>query len=270
MRLSRWRCPVLLGLLCALAGTAEAEAKPHPLLKGFERSGQYILQVDGKHYKEARLYHSRLAAAFLIMNGPYEAPLLISPRTRVVQKVAIDKVFERDDGLIYLLDDVKLTDMGTFSFTGGQVVFTVDDISSRLSPTPPLLGRRSYEDVVNHTPEFVRAGKLHPPNKIAMDNLKKHGGKAKVLVVFGSWCPACKRHMPMILRVNRELSETGMTWEYHALPKPPAAWRDSAWLGTGAKKLPAIVVSSPEGRRLGLISGAETGQTAEWVWSMVK
>lgn len=261
-RLTRACClaaAIALSLGFAFGRAAAEEA--HDLLKGFERSGQYVLLVDGKRFEDARIYHSRLAAAYLIMDGPYEAPLLISPRTRLVQKVEISKVYERDDGLIYLLADVKLSDQGKFGFSRGQVTFTVDDMESALSPTPPLLGRKNYEDVVSHTPEFVRAGKFHKPDEAALEKLKKYEGEARVLVVFGSWCPNCKRHLPILLRVNKELSETNIEFVYHGLPKPPAAWRDQTWLSTRARKLPAVVVTSG-GRVVGTMSGAEVGQPA--------
>lgn len=250
-------CLALAGALLE-SGAASADGEAHRLLKGFQRSGQYILYVGGNHIKKAKLYHSQLAAAYLILESPFDEPLLVSPRTRSVQEVPEDKMVEREDGNIYFLEDVKPADVGTFRFDRGHVVFTVDGKTGRLQPNPPLLGLKDADDLVEHTPEYVRDGKSYKLNEETIEELKAHDGKVEVLVVFGSWCPSCKRFIPYILKMDRALEGSDIEIRYHGLPRPPAAWRDPAFRNTGLKRLPAVVVTAG-GRVLGKLSGTETG-----------
>jgi hypothetical protein len=246
---------LVLGVL-APGPWARADEEVHELLKGFQRSGQYLVSVEGKTLEDVKLYHSRLASTYLILGGPFGGPILISPRTHDVQKADADKMVERDDGNIYFLADVDLEKAGTFEFSRGEVLFTAGGKSGRLSPNPPLIGIHTYDDLVRHTPEFLRESEPLKPAEAAIASLKQRKTEAEVLVVFGSWCPSCRRHLPMILKVEKLLADSKITFRYHGLPRPPAAWRDPAFKATGEKRLPILVVSAG-GRRLGAISGGD-------------
>jgi thiol-disulfide isomerase/thioredoxin len=260
---------VLLCVAPARAADEEDEKGPdgggvapaHRLLKGFQRSGQYILVIDGEHDGDAWLYHSRLAAAYLIIKG-FDEPLLISPRTGTVQVADADHMVQRVDGNIYFLETVPLADAGRFEFVGGEVRFTYDGKSAALRPTPPLVGLHGYDALVRHTPEFVREGERHDPDPAALAALEARQEPAEVLVVFGSWCPSCRRHLPEMLRLEKELQGSKIQFRYHGLPAPPGAWREPAFINTALKRLPAIVISA-RGRRVGALSGSQSANPAQ-------
>jgi thiol-disulfide isomerase/thioredoxin len=241
------RCAALAALAACLfawcgAGALRAEEDAHALLKGFQRSGKYILLVDGTKAEKARIFHSRLAASYLILDAGLGSPLLVSPRTRSVQTVPEKMVVEREDGNVYLLADVEPCDVCPFRLVRGQVSFEVEDHKACLAPNPPLLGPLEAQDLLEHTPEYEREGALYEPDEKVIESLRAIDREVDVRVVFGSWCPTCRRYVPLLLRVEEALRDSEIRFRYHGIPPAPAVWSDPVFRSTGLRHVPVVEV----------------------------
>ena len=60
--------------------------------------------------------------------------------------------------------------------------------------------------------------RAYRPNPVLMEQAKAHSKKAKVTVFFSSWCKHCQRKVPSILRVEEELKDSSISFEYYGLP----------------------------------------------------
>lgn len=247
--------------LAALAGTAllagpvqrlaEAQAVD-AVLRDFLRTGDYVLAVEGKDVPTAEVYQAEKVPAFLIMSSSLASPVLLSPRTGVAETVPIMKVSKRSNGAVDLLADAELKSQGRYQIDGDTVRFTVEGKKAALKPRPPLLGLRNAAALKSYSPDYVRGAQAYVTDKTAIAALKKETRPVKVKVFFGSWCGHCKKHVPMLLKVQDEIQGSKIQIEYYGLPQGPGFSQDAEVkrLGIGAVPTGVVFVNGKEVGRL--------------------
>jgi len=247
----------VLALALAWALAAGADPSSPTTLKGFQRSGQYLLHASGKAIPDARIYYSRRAAAYLVLSDVFEYGVMILPRTRCVEKVTEEEMTEEDDGSIDVKKSTTPCSLGRYRLEGPDVVFKVGKVRARLEPKPPLLGGHLAAALIEHTPEYLRAAKVYKPDPKLMKELEASKKKARIQIFFGSWCSFCSRFLPNVLKVERLLKgKTKLHFEYFGLQPPPAAWVSPTATKMGVKKLPTGIIFI-DGKEVGRIIGTE-------------
>ena len=246
---------LLLGSV--LAGCiARAQAPgPDAVLRGFERTGDYQLVVNGKPQPAAEIYQlNKGIPAFLILSSAFPSPVLISSREGTVQTVQLMKVVKRPDGSVDLMADAALSPQGEFEVQGEEVHFQSEGRKAVLQTRPPLLGLKRGSDLLAYSPDYARGAKAYKPNAGAIEQLRKRATPVRVRVFFGSWCPHCKEHVPMVLKMEELLKTSKIQFEYWGL-KPGLADPDSKRFGIHA--VPTGVV---------FVNGREVGRLASSDW----
>lgn len=244
--------PPLACLLLALPAAAQVPADE--VLKGFQVVGDYDFELGGNVLKHAEVYFSESAVAYLVMAPELESPLMISPRSRAVESVHLMSVLKRDDGTVDILADALLEPVGPFQLADGEVRFTLAGQQARLKPKPWLLGRHPGERLMEHNPEYALKASQYVPDAAAVERLRHVAGDVRVLVYFGSWCPACKQFVPGILRVEEELAGSPIEFAYYGLPKPLS--QDPESVRAGIHGVPTVVVFVG-GKEVGQLTGQE-------------
>jgi thiol-disulfide isomerase/thioredoxin len=253
------RRSVLALLAALLLAPASAGADPtlHETLREFYRTGKWIIYISNEEQKDARIYHSRRAGAFLILDSGYEKPLLIEPREKLVSALPEDKVVERKDKGLDIAADVEKEELGTFRFDGGDVAIDVDGLVARLQQRPYLLGMHQADELLLHTPEYEPGMKKYEPAKGDLEALKAADKPLEVVVFFGTWCPTCRRLLPLILKVDQALEGSKIDIRYYGLPKGKSAMsRDPEVVKHGIQRIPTGVVFV-DGKAVGEISSNE-------------
>lgn len=255
---TRWPVVPFLSVILVLPlflsmGAAEAN-DAHPTLRNFQRTGQYMLHVDGKPIPDARIYRSSQAFAYLVIADPFDVAVLVLQRKRCVESVTPEEMAKRADGGVDVKKDVVPCSLGSFRIEGPDVAFKVGDVRARLVPKPPLKGRHGVAALVQHTPEYARAAKAYKPDPESLRILKATGKRAKVVLFFGSWCTFCNRFLPNTMRVEEAMKDTAVKFEYVGLPPPPAAWVSEDASRNGVKKLITGVIYV-DGREVGRLVG---------------
>ncbi len=240
--------------LTLTVGVRGVGADAHPTLRDFQRTGQYMLYVDGKPIPDARIYRSTQAFAYLVVAEPFDVAVLVLQRKRCVEGVTPEEMAERTDGGVDVKKDVVPCSLGSFRIEGPDVAFKVGDLQARLRPKPPLEGRHPAAELVQHTPEYARAAKAYKPDPATMRVLKGTSKKAKVVLFFGSWCTFCNRFLPNAMRVEEEMKDTTVEFEYVGLPPPPAAWVSEDASQNNVKKLITGLIYI-DGREVGRLVG---------------
>ena len=246
---------LVLGLLALLAAPVAADNdEVHPTLREFELTGQYMLYVEGKAIPSAKIYRSSQAFAYLVVTDQFDVAVLVLQRKRCVESVTPEEMEERKDGTVDLKKDVVPCSLGSFQIEGPDVAFKVGTTQARLKPKPPILGRHGVEDLIQHTPEYGRAAKAYEPDPEAIRLLKSTNKNAKVLLFFGSWCSFCNRFLPNAVRLEEEMKDTAVEFEYLGLPPPPAAWVSEEASQNNVKKLITGIIYI-DGREVGRLVG---------------
>lgn len=225
------------------------------VLRDFLRTGDYVLAVEGKDVPAAEIFLSERVPAYLILSSALPAPTLLTPRSGTVESVPIMKISKRQDGAAAdLLADADLKSQGRFQIAQdtGAVHFTVEGKKASLRPRPPLLGLRNAEALKSYSPDYVRGAQAYVTDKAVIAALKKESRPVKVRVFFGSWCSHCKKHVPMLLKVQDELQGSKIQFEYYGLPQGAAFSQDpeAKRLGIGAVPTGVVFVNGKEVGRL--------------------
>jgi thiol-disulfide isomerase/thioredoxin len=248
--------PVLGFVLTAIASVTGAQGIPSDsVLKGFQPSGDYVLVVDGKPVPAAEIYQNEVPA-ILVLSSALPSPVLLTPGAGKVETVHIMKVAKQTDGTVDLLADAVLAPIGQFEPAGENVTFTYEGRKVSLNAKPPLTGLHPGADLKAHNPQYARGASVYKPNGGAIASLKKDPVPVTVRVVFGSWCPHCRQHVPYMLRVEDELKGSNIHFEYFGLPKPPDAWKHPEVKRLGVKGVPTGIVYK-NGKEVGRIVGEE-------------
>ncbi len=251
---SLFRAALATVLLAAAA--LHAQGVPSDgVLRGFQPSGDYKLVIDGKTVS-AEIFQNDKIPAILLLSSSLPSPVLLTPRTGSVETVHIMKVSKKPDGSVDLLADAVLAPIGQFQMAGENILFNHEGKRVSLNPKPPLTGLRKGAELKAHSPEYVRTAQGYTPNGPAIASLKKETRPITVRVVFGSWCPHCRQHVPYILRVEDELkaSKSSVKFEYMGLPRPPEAWQLPEVKKLNVKGVPTGIVYV-NGREVGRIEG---------------
>ncbi len=251
--------PVALALVLALAAMPSF-ARPQgggvpsdSVLRGFQPIGDYVLIVNGKP-AAGDIYQNQLPA-ILVMSSSLSSPVLLTPGAgSKVETVHIMKVAKQPDGSVDLLADAVLAPIGQFKTDGDNVSFTYQGKNVSLNPKPPLVGRHVAQELKTHNPMYMRTASTYKPDGAAIASLKKNAKPVTVRVYFGSWCPHCRQHVPLILKVEDQLKGSQVKFEYVGLKKPPEGWNDPEVKKLNVRGVPTGIVYS-NGKEIGRITG---------------
>lgn len=219
----------VLALLAATPAVAQ-QVPADAVLRDFEPTGEYILEADGELVQGAEIFSSQRAAAILLMTAKLPGPTLLQPGAGKVDTVSVMQLVRRDDGSVDFLASAELSPAGQFEIDGDAIRFSLDNHAFAVRPKPHLLGLHPAQELLDDKPEYTRRAEAYDPYEPSLELLRGVEGAVKVRVYFGSWCPACARMVPPLLKVTRELEGSGIEFEFYGLPQPftdePAAKRD--------------------------------------------
>lgn len=249
--------PALLAAaaLCAALPAQSQGAPSDSVLRGFQRSGDYILMVNGQADAKAEIYINQGIPAYLILPTAVPSPILLTPRAGTVETVQLMKVARQKDGTVDILADAALRPQGKFKLTADRVEFTSEGKKVSLNPKPPLLGTKNAAALKQHSPEYVRGAQAYTPNAQSMAALKKQAQPVRVVVFFGTWCPHCKEHLPHLLRVEDELKGGKFQFEYRGIPRD---FKDAEVQRLKVSEVPTAVV---------YVGGREVGRIIRNDWT---
>lgn len=255
--MSQFRVPLrraVSGLLVAAAVCAALPARGQAIpsdnvLRGFQRTGEFLLLVNGKADAKAEVYVNRNIPAYLILPTAM-SPILITPGAGKVETVQMLKVARKPDGTVDLLADAVTQSQGKFQLVGERVDFNSEGKKVSLSPKPPLLGLKKAVDLKTHSPEYAASAKAYTPNAQSVAALKKQAQPVRVLVFFGSWCPHCKEVVPHLLRVEDEIKGAKIQFDYRGIARD---FKDPEVQRLSIKEVPTAIVYV-NGREIGRIT----------------
>lgn len=248
------RQSVVLAFIVLLAAVGSAQT-PDSLFKGFERTGDYVLEIDGELDAKAEVYYQRRIPAFLVLPGDATTPLLLVPRTKAVQAVNIMKIAKQTNGSLDLLSDAAFAQKGVFEIDGTSIVFAMDGRKMRLGDKPPLLGLHPASGLEDYSPSYARLSESYKPDARAISALTEDSRDVHLRVYFGSWCPFCQRYVPRMMRVADEVAGSNVKIDFYGLPQAMSS--DPVAQQMNLKGVPTGVV---------FVDGREKGrlETEDW------
>jgi thiol-disulfide isomerase/thioredoxin len=247
---------IAAALLVLAAGTlapAAAQMPSDSVMRGFAPISDYVLEVAGKTVPNAEFYQND--RGILILTSAFASPVLVVPRSGEVTTVNLMKVAKQKDGTMDLLADAELQSQGEIQVVDGDAKFTVEGKPVYLKMRPALLGPKQASDLKAYMPDYVRNASLYSPNAQAIAALKKQAKPATVRVYFGSWCPHCREHVPLMLKVEDQLkgSPSKIKFEYFGLDR---GLKEPIVKQLGMQGVPTAIVYI-DGRQAGRLTDAD-------------
>ena len=246
------------GAVMAVITVLPAAAQRAPadnVLRDFQRTGDYVLVINGKP-APAEIYQSQRAAAFLVISSAFPSPVLLSPGLGAAQTVNLMKIDKKPDGSVDLLSDAVLAPQGAIDLQDDEVHFKAEGVSAALVSTPPLLGLRRVDEVTSHNPEYLPRAASYVPNAQAVAALKKERRPVVVRVFYGSWCPHCREMVPHVIKLEQLLKGSPIHVQYFGLP--PRFGTDPPAVQNGIKAVPTGIV---------YLNGKEVGRITNNSWT---
>lgn len=248
----------MVSWMLALPGAQRLAAQgADAVLRGFEPSGDWTLVVEGKELPKARIYDSTRAQALLLMSAELPSPVLIDRATRSVATLDLMKVSERSDGSIDLLADAVLAPSGTIEIQNRtDAGFTVDGKQVVLKPRPWMLGLQRGTVLLEGDAGYRWRAKRYEPDSGSIASLRSERREVRILTFFGSWCPHCKEHLPLLLKTEQRLADAKVRFDYYGLPSSIKSDAEAAkWNVDG---VPTAIV---------LVGGKEIGRIPNGSWA---
>ena len=239
---------------------AAAQAPADAILRDFFPTGDFVLEVDGQKAERAEIYRTDRVAAILVVTSKLPEPVLLQPRSGTVETVSLMSLARRPDGAIDVLADAELGSAGRFTLEGEDVRFTVGGKGAVLKPKPFLLGLHEAGELLADKPEYARGARAYRPYEPSVATLRAVERPVRVRIYFGSWCPACGRWVPPLLKVVEQLEGSQVGFEFYGLPEnfagEPAAEADKV------RGVPTGIVYVG-GREIGRLDGAAAWKIPE-------
>ena len=212
------RAAALSILVPASAGAQAAPADAH--FQGFVPNDDFVLVVAGKEQPRAEVFYSERARAYLVLTSELASPVLINAPAMTVETVDLMKVARQADGSIDLLADASLSPSGKYQIRETDIEFEVAGRTIQLKQAPWVLGKHSGTEVLSASLSYQKTAKGYSPDATIIKRLRSQKEKIRVLTFFGSWCPHCKRHLPLLLKVEQALAGSNFEFDYYGLPSP--------------------------------------------------
>jgi thiol-disulfide isomerase/thioredoxin len=235
------------------------EESSESIMRGFYPNGDYVLEIDGAAVPDTTFYMAERIPAVMILAPDLPYVVLMLPRTKLVQTTPSSTLTTNPDSSIDVIAE-SLAEQGKLRILASWIVFSIDDQEWTLKPRPWLLGPQDIPSMLNHNPEYVWRSKAYSPDPKVIEELEKHSEDANVRIFFGSWCSACKRQVPKMVKVASQLTSSRIQIEFYGLPNAIASHPVAGPLMlTG---IPAGIVSV-DGKEVGRIFGGQDWESPE-------
>ena len=252
---------LIAGIVCVTllmpSGPLPAQSIPGQRHTGFSLIDDYVLEIGDAVSKDALLYASSQTRAILVVSQDLSAPVLIWPRSRVVESLQMLKVDRRSGGTAEILPDPVIKVHAPFVIDAPKVKFLVDGVAAALAPKPALLGLHGATGMAEYSSIYGQRAEAYVPREDLIDKLRRQETSVRVRVFFGSWCPACSQMVPRIMKVAQQLgAESAIQVEFYGLPQGAGFSADPEVKKYGIKQVPTGVVLQ-DGREIGRINGEQ-------------
>ena len=214
----------------------------------FAPFGKFEVTLDDRVLDDSQVFFADRPGAYLLRAPGLDQPLLINVRTQSVERLRATALRDNDNGTVSLLKDAVSGTAGPFQVDGQQLIAALGDGHRLvLGPKPDLLGEQTAASIQAHDFSYAYRARQYPPSEKTMERLRQETRQVTVRVYFGSWCSACARFLPWLMRVEERLVGTGIRFEYYGLPH---AMDDPEAKEEGIDSVPVAVVSA-NGEELG-------------------
>jgi thiol-disulfide isomerase/thioredoxin len=161
-----------------------------------------------------------LPAAFLVEPSPFGRSVLVTTGPLVARLIDPARISHDpgDSDVIRVDTGGSQEDFLTVRPEGSSLIVERDGRTMTLKESPPLLGDRTLDQLVEALPEYRRNAARYTPDPAALERLRGVKQPTELLVFFGSWCPHCEQAVPRLVRVLEDVQGAPIEVTFHGVP----------------------------------------------------
>lgn len=222
------------------------------VLRDFEPVGDYLLLVDGEESTGTSFFRSaRAGSAIAVINSGLGFGILLQPRLQSVETFESTSFITQEDGRQGLTAGATLVPQGKFARGKDQTVsFDLDGSEVELVDKPHLLGSHDFQGVLDYNAGYAYKAQNYTPSPSVIRRLRSQEN-IRVKVFFGSWCPHCKKTIPLMAKVAQSLEGSEVSFDFHGVPK--SINEDKAARDANIKGVPTAIIYQ-DGEEIGRIT----------------
>jgi thiol-disulfide isomerase/thioredoxin len=186
------------------------------------QTGQFQVEVKGSIEPDAKVYRSLTPPqSFLVSTAAFRRPVLITTGPTSARLLDPARVLQdpADPQIMRVDTSGPVQDLMTVRMEGPKLTVARDGVSVTLVPSPPLLGKRTLEQVVDALPEYRRSAAYYSAERAAVEQLRNLSQPVELVVFFGSWCSHCEAVIPRLVRVLQDARAPKLTVTFHGVPR---------------------------------------------------
>jgi len=229
---------LLVAALLLLAPAARADVVE------LSATGQLHVETTRGPSEDARVFKSAaMPMVLLVDQTPYGQPVLVTTGPTTARLVEPSHVTPDPTNPDIVRVDTSGPQSGFLQvrLQGSSLVLERDGLRMSLVPTPPVLGERTLDQLVEQLPDYRRSAARYSPDAKAVATLKAVQQPTDVVVFFGSWCSHCEQVVPKLVRVLQDTGNSNLRVKFHGVP-PPGETEDRVADREGVRSLPTLIV----------------------------
>ena len=221
-RTSRILAVAIVAAVAASAGMVRSGPVASGDVEVWYESFDYVVELNGHSVEDARLFTVQGRPRVLLTSSELEQALVLDLGGREVKMVEPGDV---DQGQTIYQVTVNESDIHgppiPYTLDGDAVVFFVKARRVKIIRKPPLVGEISKDQILDFSPVFEQGMLQYEVQPGDLHYLRNYELPVQIEVYFGSWCPHCKKVVPMFMRLMEDAANSSITWTYTGVPHPP-------------------------------------------------
>jgi hypothetical protein len=223
----------------------------------FEPIGVYELELDGKVVKNVKLYHSKEAAAVLVVTPELPYPIAVVPKNKTIQRLDPAQIANEPRGSVAWTPTGKPTAVATYDLVADKPVFTLEGKKVRFLDKSPLLGPQTKESIYAYDPSYAYRAASVDPTTVYLPVIESWPQPVLVKIYFSTQCQVCRELLPGIFKTIERIKNPGFKFEFYGMPLP--ATKDPLGVELGISDFPTGIL---------YVDGKEVARATGHSWRM--
>lgn len=233
----------------------------------WEEAPQFEVGVNGKDDMNAKAYQPTSSKPFMLLLLNKSKPLLLDLGTKKVSELAANAVKPGREYSMQSAGIPKGAVVATYALKAGATVFTYAGKQVSIKMKDALVGEVPLGVLLAHSPMYSMLRDKYKPKKAPVAFIGSYAKPVKIVVMFATWCPTCKRVLPRFLRIMQDAANKNFSVRYIGLAMGGSEPRKE--LDEFGHDYPAFILFR-DGKEIGRLVGEPTVSIEEYLVNLLK
>jgi thiol-disulfide isomerase/thioredoxin len=234
----------------------------------WEEAPQFEVELNGKADFSARAYQPTASKPFMLLFvDNVKTPILLDLSTKKVTELATKDVIPGREYTVTSKGIPAGKPVGSYALKGGATVFPYRGKTVALRMKDALVGEVPLGVLLAHSPVYTILRNAYKVKKAPLAFIAAYAKPVKIVVMFATWCPTCKRVVPHFLRILQDAANPNISVRYIGIAMGGSEPQKE--LNEFGHDYPAFIVFK-NGKEVGRLVGEPTVSIEEYLVNLLK